>query len=515
MARWRRSVGLVAALTALVAGAGCGGEGGEQAQDPTTAPDERSAASSPFTVGTVPDGFVARSAGMGTQEPVWGEDSFGTDQPYLVLSPDGTPEHPDVVVVALTGYQGYQGGLDQASGSYGPTEEVEVGGDEGRFAPAIGAEDPEVVDGETRWADLVVAQGDADLAIRVTSPEATFDELAAIVDHVVVPEDRTQPPAMPDPPAGLEVVGAVGAHAVIADQSYVDQQSEGGPGPTTAHGVGWLRGGTEDGEHLVVLTLPARSADLAALAVGLAWEHHRRGDPITVSGEGDVVRAEQIYSAEDGGGAERSVWTIGPDGDLVVASAHGVDPPSLDELAALARTAEPTAQETWDAFVADVRGGPGLHADPGRAELMRGPVGDGREWLLQDQPPGEGNMMASSDDPGWSVDPCLLLSDDTRECVASEGASLDTWTAAGRGDTTGVHFVVVATRRPDAAALRVDTDGVVAVVPLVPVGATGEAAAAVVGEGYQLDLCSVEAPATGTRIIQLVDAAGASLTCPP
>ena len=503
--RWSRAV--VAAV--LVAGA-CGSDEGAdrtQAPPPTTAPDPRSDESHPFTVDAPPDGYVARSAGTGAQEPGWGEDSFGTDEPYLVLSPDGTPDHPDVIVVALTGYLGYQGLLDQASAAYGSAETVEVGGEDARFGPAT----------DGRWADLVVAQGEADVAIRVASPEATLDELAAVVDHVVVPDDRTRPPEVPEPPAGLQVVGAVDAYGAIASQAHVDQQADGGPGPVTARSVGWLEGGTEAGAHLVVMTLPARSADLDALAVGLRWEAERWGEEVTIRRDGDAVLVEHVDPPETGERyVERTVFTTAPDGDVVAATADGVDPVALDDLLALARTVEPTDEATWEAFVGEVRGGPGLHADPGRTELMRGMTEDGRGWLLQDQPPGEGNMSAAGLEPGWSVDPCLVLTGGDRACPYTASDREGLWTATGRAED-GLAYTVVATTWPEVDGLLVTADGGTEVVTMVPVPGTDERVAAVVGMGYVFDPCIEEGqqPPTDLRRIELTTADVAAVPCPP
>lgn len=513
--RWSRAV--VAAV--LVAGACGSDEGADRTQaPPTTAPDPRSDESHPFTVAAPPEGYVARSAGLGAQEPGWGEDSFGTDEPYLVLSPDGTPDHPDVVVVALTGYLGYQGGLDQAgSGDPELTEEVEVGGEEARYAPAVAPDDPRARETGAHWADLVVAQGEADVAIRVASPEATFDELAAVVEHVVVPEDRTRPPAMPEPPVGLQVLGAVDAYGVIATQAHVDQQADGGPGPVTAHGVGWLEGGTEAGAHLVVLTMPERSADLDALAVGLRWGAERWGEEVTVRHDGDAVLFEKVDPPEVGEPyVERTVFTTVPDGDVVAASTRGADPLPLDALAELARSVEPADETTWDAFVGEVRGGPGLHADPGRTELMRGMTDDGRGWLLQDQPPGEGNMTIVAGESGWSVDPCLVLTGGERACPAGETDRPGLWSAQGRTED-GLAYTVVATTWPEVDGLFVTTESGTDIVTMVPVPGTDEKAAAVVGVGYVFDPCIEEGqqPPTDPRRIELTAAEVAAVPCPP
>lgn len=76
-----------------------------------------STTSSPFTV-DAPQGFEVVDAGVGTEAPDWGLDCCGTQEPFTVLSPDGSMSGPGVVVVSTTGFGEYQGQLDQAGAGY-------------------------------------------------------------------------------------------------------------------------------------------------------------------------------------------------------------------------------------------------------------------------------------------------------------------------------------------------------------------------------------------------------------
>lgn len=71
--------------------------------------------SHPFAVGLVPRGFRPVSAGSGNKRQAWGDDSFGTDEPFTVLRGDGD----SVMVVSTTGFEGYQGNLGSGVGGLG------------------------------------------------------------------------------------------------------------------------------------------------------------------------------------------------------------------------------------------------------------------------------------------------------------------------------------------------------------------------------------------------------------
>ncbi len=83
--------------------------------------------------------------------------------------------------------------------------------------------------------------------MRVTSPQATKDELLALLDDVEVPEERTLAPRVEVD--GLELVGSVDVPGLVGARASARAHSDAVPGPTEAHGVGWTR---TDADHLAV-----------------------------------------------------------------------------------------------------------------------------------------------------------------------------------------------------------------------------------------------------------------------
>jgi hypothetical protein len=212
------------------------------------------------------------------------------------------------VVVAVTGFEGYQGGLDQASG--GPPEVQSHFRLDGRNAVYT----PQRTDqfGDERWADLVAVRG-TDLAVRVTARDATRQRLVEVLRRVRPSLDHTQAPAVPDPPAGLRVIGSVDAAAVVAlDRESIEL------GPRSARGAAWRRGPA----RLTVAALPGRSADLAAVAgyrALLQW-HRAEVQPREVGGRPGLVL--EGAGAPDGGFPQRAVVTSSRWGDLLIVMAH-------------------------------------------------------------------------------------------------------------------------------------------------------------------------------------------------
>ena len=497
----RRGLAIGGALVVLLAG--CGRTDDAQPH-PDLSDDERSAESSPFTVGAVPAGYEIETAGMGTAEGEWSSDSFGTVEPYAVLSPDGRPDHPDVVLVGITGFEGYQGGLAQASVGYlsPDRQDLTVDGAEAIYSP--GTDDARGL----RWADLVVVRGE-DLAVRVSSPSANEAELIEIARRVEVPEDRTLAPSVADPPDGLHLVGSADVDGVLATNVYVSPHTDQVPGPRSAHAAGWLRAGSEGYDQLSVLTLPGRTLDLDAVGVtpihptwieqsSRAREIDGRPGLVTESHRTDLPRA-----------GRRSVFTESAWGDVVVVSATGAQLPSEDELVALAASVRPTDEATWDTFVIEATGGPGLHADRDRTELARGTIGD-LEWLLQDGPPG-GGIVSSSATEAHSlrgVDPCLKLSNRTRACAGDgHSGTEDDWYAIAVGDAPhgrGLSFVVISTTF-GAATVRVTTSASIGSAALVSVPAGGLWAAAVFVDDPGGPICGGAPPAPHHMRIELLD----------
>lgn len=485
------------AAAALVV-AGCSGGAAPSGGDETG-----SSVSSPFSVGAVPAGYELVVAGMGTAVGDWGEDSTGTVEPYTVLSPDGRATGEEVVRVALTGYEGYQGGLLQASLGYvSEHTELTIDGREAVFAPpgrsAVGQ----------RWADLVVVRGD-DLAVRVSSPSATQAELVAIAKRVVLPDDRREAPTVTDPPGGLRVVGSVDVDGVLATTASVAPHTDQVPGPRSAHAAGWVLDGFGERDHLAVLTVPGRSIDLAALSVRERFFHAatrttstrrvggRRGVLIDEVWEGSVDRRRTLLV--------ESSW-----GDLIVVRATGERLPSADDLVAIAASVKPTDDAAWEELVTEANGGPGLHADFGRHELARGRIG-GIDWLLQDGPP----HSLEDDRSLGGVDPCLKLSTGRRACA-------DSGTALGGGgdwhgyrlDHSGLSFVVVGTQS-GPGVLRITTSTTTASAELVAVPAGGLWGAVVFVADPGFATCSPPegTPAPGQMRVEVLDDDGEVAAC--
>lgn len=494
-------------LAAAIAVAGCAGEASDSAT-----PVTGSTTSSPFSVGEVPAGYELVTAGMGTRVGEWGDDSTGTAEPYTVLSPDGRADVPDVVLVSITGFEGYQGGLAQASVGYlSPArEELTIDGAEAVYSPAT--DDARGV----RWADLVVVRGD-DLAVRVSSPSASKAELTSIAARVVVPDDHTQAPTVPDPPRGLQVVGSVDVDGVLAADAYVAPHTDQIPGPRSAHAAGWVRAGSDAEDQVSVLTLPGEALDLGAVGVSTThpvWlEASFRARE--VAGRRAVVSERNRLDLP--GERRRSVFVDAGWGDVVVVSATGETVPTEEELVALAASVRPTDAASWERFLVEAADGPGLHADADRHELARGRIG-ALGWLLQDGPPGGGIVSSSSTDPHSlrGVDPCLKLSDHRRTCAgAGVAGTEDDWYAFAVGEapaSRGLSFVVVSTT-VGVATVRVTTSTSSGSAALMPVPAGGLWGAAVFVDDPGGPVCGSATPAPHQMRIELLDARGGPIGC--
>jgi hypothetical protein len=508
--RCRRLGNFGVVLLALLAG--CGSSGETRRTYPEVDQDPRSEASSPFTVGAVPPGYEIETAGMGTAVGEWSSDSFGTVEPYTALSPDGRPDHPEVVLVAITGFEGYQGGLAQASVGYlsQDREELTVDGAEAMYAPAT--DDARGL----RWADLVVVRSD-DLAVRVSSPSASRAELIDIVRRVEVPDDRTLAPTVPDPPNGLQLVGSADVDGVLATDVYVAPNTDQIPGPRSAHAAGWTRAGSGGGDQLAVLTLPGSALDLEAVGVGPFHPPWMQESSHARVVEGRPALVAESHRTDLPGADRRSVFVESAWGDVVLVSATGAHLPTEDDLVALAASVQQSDQVSWDAFVIDATGGPGLHADRGRAELARGTIGD-LEWLLQDGPPGGGIVSSSATDPDSrrGVDPCLKLSNRTRACAGSgfSGTEDDWYASAERAapDSKGLSFVVISTTF-EAATVRITTSTSTGSAALVPVLAGGMWAVVVFVDDAGGPNCDAAPPAPHQMRIELLDQHGAVAGC--
>ncbi|HEY8546787.1 MAG TPA: hypothetical protein VIL36_17120 [Acidimicrobiales bacterium] len=533
-----RAVAVVAALALALAPA-CGdgdgdGDGDERSGEAGSGgvgggePVGTSTASSPFTVTRPPAGYRLVQAGRGTVPQTWSSDSFGDDEPVTVLArPGADPAGPEVVRVSLTGFEGFEGGLAQASRGYTSeaTEHFELDGSPAIYTPARPDED--------KPADLVVVAGD-DLAVRVRAQDATRDELVAIAREVHPREDHLLAPAVPDPPGDLEVLGWADADLALTLATSPTPSSASLPAGERAHTAVWARGApgtawTPEGGTVAVSTLPGQAADLDAVAASL-HRHGHLGEPQVTSravdGRPGVVLETPGNPEADGYGALRAVVTSTAGGDLLVVVARGAERPPADELVAVAASVEPAGPEEWEATVLEAQGGPGLHPDDGAVELARGTAGD-IEWLLQSRVD-DGTVddgLVTSFEPDttgqYVVDPCLKLAGGERVCATATSES----SGPGRGVTintarpgeaaTGVPdfpgFVLVSTELP-AATMRVHTaDGPVDV-PLVTLPGGARRAGVLVTDA---DVGGLQGCGTDTHpgTVTLLDAAGNPLAC--
>lgn len=378
--------------TAVVA---CGGSAGERA---APASDR----SSPFTAGPPPEGYRPIIAGRGTQVQSWGEDEVGTVEPFTVLAPPGQgADSPDAVVVSVTGYEGYQGGLAQASAGYPNAGELLVlGGRPAVFVPAGRRR------GGESWADLVAVRGPG-LAVRATGRHATRKELIRVQEEVQPAESHRVAPTVPKPPAGLRVVGSVDADMVLALEPAIEPYTDVVPGPGSGHGVAWYH----DTNRLAVMTLPGRTADHEALAGFVRFSNASRLATHLFTLEGRPAALLDSAPTDDGE-KMRVVVTTTAWGDLTVTAARGPEVPTRDRLVRLAASVEQATSEAWERFMTDAAGGPGLHADDGAVEVARGRAGE-VGWLLQ----------ARQGMGGHRVDTCLKLTTGRRACTEGSAGS--------------------------------------------------------------------------------------------
>jgi hypothetical protein len=172
--------------------------------------------------------------------------------------------------------------------------------------------------------------------VRVTARDATRKQLMEVLRRVRPSLYHTQAPVVPDPPAGLRVVGSVDAGAVVAlERATVEL------GPQSAHGAVWRQGPAS----LAVVALPGRSADVAALAgFGVIGQWNRvETRSREVAGRPGLVL--DGAAAGDGGFRRRAVLTYSPWGDLLVVVADTREQRgrvlSEDDLAAVAASARP------------------------------------------------------------------------------------------------------------------------------------------------------------------------------
>ena len=336
---------------ALVA-VGCNGSQGN-AQPERPAPPA-SSPSQPFSV-VVPAGHELKAAEQGRQYTPWGDDSSGNVDPFTVLTPHGSDvSSARAVVVSVTGFAGYEGGLDQASPGGGPgvrSERFEVDGRAAIFTPAQTAKNPSI--GRLQWSDLVVAR-ERDLAVRVRARGGTKDQLVDI-ERRVEPNGRTVAPALHDAPSGYDVVGSVDVGAVAAENLDVDtfelinDAFRAGPGNPVVHRMTWT--GADEGSGLALITVPSRLATLDAIpglvAFARSGRPERRAQRIDVGGRTGVFVEEVLPGSPPAAFSQRMVYADTTWGNLVITVAWGRATPSGAQLAAMAASVTPVATTAW------------------------------------------------------------------------------------------------------------------------------------------------------------------------
>jgi hypothetical protein len=303
-------VGLVAGL--LLPIVACGGDGDGGGTDGFTA--------------VVPDGYRDFAEGQGELPAAWGDDNAGNTGGFAVLAPSADVTGlADLTVVELTGYEGYQGGLRQASaaGVDGTFDEVQVDGQE-----ALGSTTQDV-------NELLAVRGD-DVAVAARSTQLDQAGLTDLVLATDVPSGAP-PTGAPEvvAPEGLRVLGQATSDLAVALNARGEEGYPGGP--EASYMRVWEGRGGDD--VLLAMTLPASAGDVDAV---LGWSLTTLGQP------GELERfAIDGRDAAWVGSVSRSILATTTDwGDLLVlvAAPSGADAqlPGRDVLAAVAESVEQT-----------------------------------------------------------------------------------------------------------------------------------------------------------------------------
>jgi len=352
---------------------------------------KRSTTSSPFTV-EAPNGYELAVAGTGTYELEWGGgDAVGNDEPLTVLAPPGkSSDSPEAVFVSTTGFENYEGGLEEASSiDQDDAETFEVDG-----KPAIA--------GQARgWTEVLVTRGD-DLAVRVRAKGAERDDLVAIARNAKLSDSTNRAPQVTAPPDGLRVLGSIDADvaASLLTSGYVAPNRDEVPGTAAAHSVSFLA----DGEPLTVMALPGDMGDIELAGAYVRWHLQ----PVTLtSHEVDGRPAVVAEYRGNNGRVGRELETYTAWGDFVMIVSASL---STDQLLDIAGSLQEASDDEWSDLIDEAEGGPGLHADNNAVEVARGTEGE-FEWLLQALP------NADEDEDEDVVDPCLKLATGGRVCA--------------------------------------------------------------------------------------------------
>lgn len=307
-----------------------------------------------FSVGAVPAGYAPAATSRDRPYTPWGDDSLGTDEPFVVLAPRSSGAlSRAAVVISVTGFVGYEGGLDQASPGYGPGVEsrhLRIDGRRAIFVPTQVTGPPYV---RRLGSELLVVRG-RDLAVRVRKRDATLAELTAI-ERDVRPRGRGLAPAVTSAPDGYAVAGSVDVGVVTASNLDVvtagppdSPQLRPAPGNPPVWRMTWSRHGAP-ADGLAVTTLPARTGSLDAIPAIPARsgaEHSARW--IDVGGRRGVLTEERVTSSAPGAPVVFTKRVLYDDpgwGNLVIAAAWGrIAVASADELAKAAASVVPAGR---------------------------------------------------------------------------------------------------------------------------------------------------------------------------
>lgn len=482
------------------------------------------AASYPFEVGWVPDGYRLSAIGIGTDEAEW-DGEMGSDEPYTVLDVGGT-----TVIARVAPWEPMESELRWASSSGDRSPELFTL-DDGRAA-AFGEGQAAVPGSDVAaWNDLVVEvePGVALVVAGAELPKQTLVQVAEAIDPAI---DRTAAPVVGDAPEAWTVLGSVQADGAVALTAEVRPRTSSIPGPVSAHAIGYDRALRPDGDPgltdtLAVMTLPAGSIDLEALQVEPPPGESIGAAAVDVEGRpGHVIDSYARF-----GGRIRSLVTHGDGGASIVVTASGGTLPDADELARVAASVRRVDGAAWEQAIVDAFGGPGLRPDEGEIAVATGSFGD-VDWLLQSRttevPDGVPGLV-----PGKvvNVDECLKLSTRRRLCIpgglSGSAGGIAVWNTASPGfdELRLPPFVVVTSNEPRAVTARLSSGAQSVDVQLhqVPGGSVGNvnAGLAVVDVPPGIiatchpDPSELPEPPTGTSTgrIDLLDASGAAIGC--
>jgi hypothetical protein len=401
------------------------------------APVAPSAASATmFSVGWVPDGYELVAQGRGVAASSWGSDEVGTNEPFTTLAPEGSHDPDDLVVVAATGYAGYQGGFAQASITYcckgvGPQQRFRFDGHRAIYSPPHE---------ERRWSELVVARGD-DLAIRLIATGWSRERLVDLARRTTPSTDHEAAPAV-DPPKGWRVLGSVGVLGLaaatspvqVADRQMADPDGSGRFwSPDESYAGLWQR----DGDALLVTESDGSAID--GLPGIRYWKRYGySAEPLR---DGFLLRHRT--------GSNAVIRRLDSGALLLVASTSGRDP---DELWRVASSVDAASAQSWERQRREAWGSP-PRLDAETEELARGHR-PGYDWLL----PAISGGVAEYHVP----DRCLKLSTFRYACTEHD----DTGQAKVQFATAPEPFLIVSTQ-VHSRSLRITQDGRVRTLPLV------------------------------------------------